>query len=136
MVLLLPGPRLGNIVKSSVVLEYGGQGYILTVDGHSEPFGSDESMMLFDYESSFRFVSPCGDFLARKEWRGKYSWSSKYPYWYAFKRFGRRVRKVYLGRPFTLTLAGLEDAAALLYSRRNCEPYGPWLPLPDKLASG
>lgn len=107
-------------MKSRIVLEYDNQsetGYTLTMDDYSEHFGAGESRERFKDVESFRFVCACGDFLARKEWRGRY------PFWYAYKRFGRQLKKVYLGRPHRLTLAGLEDAAALLYSRRDCEPY-------------
>ena len=93
------------------------------MDGYSEHFGSGESIERFKDVESFRFICPIGDFLARKEWRTSYSWYASNPFWYGYKRFGKRVKKVYLGRPHRLTLASLEDAAVLLYSRRDCEPY-------------
>jgi len=43
-----------------------------------------------------------------------------HPYWYGFKRVGRRIYKQYLGRHHRLTLHRLEEAAACLSAR--CYP--------------
>jgi len=85
-------------------------GYTLRWEGYREYFGSQESIERFKPVRSFRFISVYGDFVARQERRGSR------PYWYGFKRFGRVVRKVYLGRHWRLTLYGLEEAAARLYA--------------------
>jgi hypothetical protein len=84
-------------------------GYTLCWENYREHFGSQESIERFRPVKSFRFVCLYGDFVARQEKRGSR------PYWYGFKRFGRSVRKVYLGRHHRLTLYSLEEAAVKLY---------------------
>jgi LuxR family maltose regulon positive regulatory protein len=59
---------------------------------------------------SFSFQSPAGTFTARKERRS----GADEEYWTAYRKRGGRLRKVYLGKAERLTLARLEDAAAVL----------------------
>jgi hypothetical protein len=81
-------------------------GYALCMDNYRADFveGRDR----FKSVTSFRFIGVHGEFLARQEERGGHI------YWYGFKRFGRRIGKVYLGRPHRLTLHSMEEAAARL----------------------
>ena|ERR1700737_2791231 len=91
-------------------------GYVLVWEGYREHFGTPESIERFKPVKSFRFICLHGEFVARQERR------AGRPYWYGFKRFGRVVRKVYLGRQHRLTLHCLEEAAAALYGRAACYP--------------
>jgi ATP/maltotriose-dependent transcriptional regulator MalT len=59
---------------------------------------------------SFSFRGPAGTFTARKERRS----GGEEEYWSAYRKRGGRLRKVYLGKAEKLTLARLNDAAAVL----------------------
>jgi LuxR family maltose regulon positive regulatory protein len=59
---------------------------------------------------SFSFQGPSGTFTARKERRS----GGDEEYWSAYRKLGGKLRKVYLGKAESLTLARLEDAAAAL----------------------
>jgi hypothetical protein len=102
-----------------VILEYDelADNYILRISGTSEVFVDGESQKHLKDVTSFRFICAYGAVLCRKEFRGRYA------FWYAYKRFGRRVHKVYIAKHHNMTFPRLEWAVAKLYSRRDCEPY-------------
>lgn len=75
----------------------------------------------------FAYLSPDGRFAAQAEIR-----RSK-PYWYAYRRRGGRLLKVYLGRPEDLTRARLEQANATL---SGLTPLRPGESAPNGLALG
>jgi hypothetical protein len=99
-------PRVSEILIEADVRS--STGYTLRWEGYREDFGTAESLERFRQVTSFRFASLRGDLLARQEWRGSH------PYWYGFKRKGRRIYKVYLGRHHRLAIHHLEEAAARL----------------------
>lgn len=94
-------------------------GYTLCCgDGYREDFCSPESRTRFKPVTSFRFVGAHGDMLARKYVRNRI-----YAYWYGFKRFKRRVHKVYLGEHDRMTIQRLEDGVVKLHSRLGNVPW-------------
>ncbi len=105
-------PKVSTVVIESDVDSP--SGYSLVWEGYREHFGTPTSIERFRPIKSFRFVCMHGDFVARQEHRGSH------PYWYGFKRVGRRIYKQYLGRHHRLTLHRLEEAAACLSAR--CYP--------------
>ena len=58
--------------------------------------------------STFYFDSPIGSFTARRELRAACF------FWYAFRRYHKRLYKAYLGRPADLSSACLLQVAQLL----------------------
>ena len=58
--------------------------------------------------STFYFDSPIGSFTARRELRATCF------FWYAFRRYHKRLYKAYLGRPADLSSARLLQVAQLL----------------------
>jgi LuxR family maltose regulon positive regulatory protein len=79
-------------------------GHLLTVtDGEQAWFA------WLDTIPSFTFWGKLGQLTVRKESR---QWDEGY--WYAYRRVGPKLTKKYLGRTADLTLARLEETAALL----------------------
>ncbi|MDQ5853535.1 MAG: hypothetical protein M3380_15970, partial [Chloroflexota bacterium] len=66
--------------------------------------------------TTFAFVGNQGMFTARNERPSNRRGST---YWYAYRKQGRQLRKVYLGKPEDLTLERLNAAAALLAGQRS-----------------
>src|SRR2546423_5702642 len=62
-----------------------------------------------DTVPSFTFQGQQGQLTARKESRQRGE-----QYWYAYRRVGQRLTKKHLGRTTDLTVARLEETAALL----------------------
>jgi hypothetical protein len=73
------------------------------------PLTGDEEQWVSWLESisAFSFQGQQGHLTVRKEARPRGD-----QYWYAYRRVGPRMRKKYLGRSTTLTLARLEEIAA------------------------
>src|SRR5215510_8893849 len=70
------------------------------------PVGSAEWYELLEQLDSFGFEDESGrSFTARRE-RREQQW-----YWYAYRKRGKKLRKVYLGKPQQLEPARLEAAA-------------------------
>ena len=70
-----------------------------------------DSPAFFDWlslHSTFYFDSPLGCFTARREPRAASF------FWYAFRRYRKRLYKAYLGRPADLSCARLLQVAQLL----------------------
>ncbi len=65
---------------------------------------------------SFSFVGRRGQFTARREAR---QWGEGY--WYAYLRAGKKLRKKYVGKTDEVTLARLEQVAALLTGQEPVE---------------
>jgi pimeloyl-ACP methyl ester carboxylesterase len=63
-------------------------------------------------QRGFQFESGTGGFTARKERKQRGGW-----HWIAYRRFHGNVHKTYLGKSEEVTLARLQDAAALLAAR-------------------
>ena len=86
--------------------------------GHLLPLtpGEDEWFACLDAVPSFTFSGKLGQFTARKESR---QWGDRY--WYAYGRVGPKLTKKYLGRTSDLTLARLEETAAL-FTRAKASP--------------
>ncbi|GLV55259.1 hypothetical protein KDH_21060 [Dictyobacter sp. S3.2.2.5] len=64
-----------------------------------------------DQHTSFAFKQSSGNFTARHE-RQRNGW-----YWYAYRKRGGRIHKIYLGRPAEMSLQRLEHAACVLAAR-------------------
>ena len=62
---------------------------------------------------SFAFTGKCGSYTARKETKHGNL------YWYAYLRTGEKLTKKYLGKTAGLTIARLEDVAALMQAARE-----------------
>jgi LuxR family maltose regulon positive regulatory protein len=71
--------------------------------------GEREWFAWLDTVPSFTFHGQCGRLTVRKESRPRGR-----GYWYAYHRAGQKMAKKYLGRTSDLTLAHLEETAALL----------------------
>ena len=71
--------------------------------------GEQAWLAWLDTVPSFTFQGQQGQLTARKESRQRGD-----QYWYAYRRVGQRLTKKYLGRTTDLTVARLEEAAALL----------------------
>ncbi|QBD77951.1 helix-turn-helix transcriptional regulator [Ktedonosporobacter rubrisoli] len=88
--------------------------YELYTDGHAQ--GSFEAGNLtwlawLDQHASFSFHSREGFACTLRKERGQRSGS----YWYAYRRYGQKMLKRYLGRNAELTVERLEEAARLLH---------------------
>lgn len=62
---------------------------------------------------SFSFSGHIGTFTARRE-QQRQGW-----YWYAYRKYGGKLRKAYLGKSETLTIEHLHAAAAVLTGKDN-----------------
>jgi serine/threonine-protein kinase PknK len=83
-----------------------------------------------DDRAGFHFAGASGQFTARRETRRQTT------YWYAYRKSGRRLHKVYLGRTVELSLERLEQAAAALTARIAAAARSTALPALNGVASG
>lgn len=72
----------------------------------SDPVGSPEWVFWLSSIPSFTFTGKRGSITVRQEARGGTG-----TYWYAYRRHGRKMHKLYLGRAADLTPAHLEEIA-------------------------
>ncbi len=89
-------------------------GSILVHNGylHTETLIACDSREWFTWleeHTSFTFIGENGYFTAQKETR-----SAGGQYWRAYRRNGKKLRRTYLGRSQAVSLATLEQAAAIL----------------------
>jgi len=83
-------------------------GHFLYSDLPAIPLDSPAFFDWLNHHSSFYFDSPLGSFTARREPR-----ASAF-FWYAFRRFHKRLFKLYLGRSSDLTAMRLLSVAQQL----------------------
>jgi LuxR family maltose regulon positive regulatory protein len=87
--------------------------------------GEREWFAWLETVSSFTFHGQYGQLTVRKEPRPRGQ-----GYWYAYHRAGQKMAKRYLGRAADLTLARLEEAAALLTGVEVSPPKEPVVQMP------
>jgi LuxR family transcriptional regulator, maltose regulon positive regulatory protein len=80
----------------------------LYTDTAAAPLDTSASFAWLELHSTFYFDSPLGSFTARCEQRADAS------FWYAFRRYHKRLYKAYLGRSSSLTTKRLLSVAQLL----------------------
>ena len=103
------------------LIEYTGDGHYIMVDeisGNSYgtdmlPLDSQEWFIWLASLGSFHFKGKAGHFMARHEEK-KQDNAPAYFNWYAYRKVGGRLHKLYLGRTNDLTMETLEHVAGNL----------------------
>src|SRR6185295_6845441 len=83
-------------------------GHLLYTEQAAVPLDSPAWFDWLAYHPTFYLDSPCGTFTARREPRANAF------FWYAFRRYRKRLYKAYLGRSPDLTIARLLAVAQQL----------------------